>query len=603
MSTDVQAAVARPDCTHRANFDHSDAESSHTDQATCIDLTEDDGTAALPAFLWQDKTVRRVPEGWEFPAYPMDEMWFMWFLGDVDDDFRVISPFRLLSSDDFDDAESQLRLVTTQQRMSQLMEVLPTITERVTTGDDLAALARKDVATFEALYTRACSAVDGEATKSSTSFMGSNTRTTTEADFDASSNQLTRTSAALPPTCSPPYDPQTPPSPSQQQHSQPTTAYTKAAHTRSSAPHLSCTSASVKALVPDSASPSLHQPVPDVDATVLAASGNIRASSSAVLDIPSLTTSLPHLSVTPPTTRTLRTEPSQSLGSSPLYHAKNRPTVMVMAAASGLSAGSDEGAVSTAMPCREMWRRWFVGHGACGPPLRDMSCQEAGLSALSYQIVHNTMQWLSYLASLSPCTPKDDESISASIDDVDARYDSAIHRAPSDLSTATVYQVYHVLAKSIVRQHMQGNGSTSTSSTTRLPTFDTFPLLSLAQVWLRWFHPISRSMAYGRRRAWEASAVSTDRLHHAQTIVDALVAIAIEYRYTSSVGDLEAKTDAQLMEILSDVFATFQSRCLIKRRGRRPSINSKVTALYFAMKREDARPPKRRMLSDGSDDS
>ncbi|RHY44696.1 hypothetical protein DYB30_004656 [Aphanomyces astaci] len=319
MSTDVQAAVARPDCTHRANFDHSDAESSHIDQATCIDLTEDDGTAALPAFLWQDKTVRRVPEGWEFPAYPMDEMWFMWFLGDVDDDFRVISPFRLLSSDDFDDAESQLRLATTQQRMSQLMEVLPTITERVTTGDDLAALARKDVATFEALYTRAC-------------------------------------------------------------------------------------------------------------------------------------------------------------------------------------------------------------HGACGPPLRDMSCQEAGLSALSYQIVHNTMQWLSYLASLSP-------------------------------------------------------------------------------FWLRWFHPISRSMAYGRRRAWEASAVSTDRLHHAQTIVDALVAIAIEYRYTSSVGDLEAKTDAQLMEILSDVFATFQSRCLIKRRGRRPSINSKVTALYFAMKREDARPPKRRMLSDGSDDS
>ncbi|RHY95232.1 hypothetical protein DYB35_006655 [Aphanomyces astaci] len=395
MSTDVQAAIARPDCTHRANFDHSDAESSHIDQATCIDLTEDDGTAALPAFLWHDKTVRRVPEGWEFPAYPMDEMWFMWFLGDVDDDFRVISPFRLLSSDDFDDAESQLRLATTQQRMSQLMEVLPTITERVTTGDDLAALARKDVATFEALYTRAC-------------------------------------------------------------------------------------------------------------------------------------------------------------------------------------------------------------HGACGPPLRDMSCQEAGLSALSYQIVHNTMQWLSYLASLSPCTPKDDESISASIDDVDARYDSAIHRAPSDLSTATVYQVYHVLVKSIVRQHMQGNGS---SSSTRLPTFDTFPLLSLAQVWLRWFHPISRSMAYGRRRAWEASAVSTDRLHHAQTIVDALVAIAIEYRYTSSIGDLEAKTEAQLMEILSDVFATFQSRCLIKRRGRRPSINSKVTALYFAMKREDARPPKRRMLSDGSDDS
>ncbi|ETV72198.1 hypothetical protein H257_12673 [Aphanomyces astaci] len=179
--------------------DHVDT--CEADQAAvCIDLTEDDGIAPLPAFLWQDKSLRRVPEGWEFPAYPMDETRCR--------SCGSVATWTAISS--------QLRLEATQKRMFQLMEVLPLVMEGVTTADDLTVLARKDVATFEALYTRVCSAVDGAAFKSPPSptctaapSVRTSSITTTGGTFDTSATQPTMDDAvevAPPPTQ--PFEPQ-----------------------------------------------------------------------------------------------------------------------------------------------------------------------------------------------------------------------------------------------------------------------------------------------------------------------------------------------------------------------------------------------------------
>ncbi|RLO11886.1 hypothetical protein DYB28_011167, partial [Aphanomyces astaci] len=413
--------------------DHVDT--CEADQAAvCIDLTEDDGIAPLPAFLWQDKSIRRVPEGWEFPAYPMDEMWFMWFCGDVDSDFRVLSPFRLLSTHDFDDAESQLRLEATQKRMFQLMEVLPLVMEGVTTADDLTVLARKD--------------------------------------------------SPLESGLSPPAD----------------------------------LNALVADLTPGEA-PARSPPEQVVEASdVFNASGG-----AAVLPGILKSTELDYCSA---------------------------------------PSSSDLGyAMSTAIPCRVMWKRWFIAErSSMRSHIRLVSRQDSGLSALSFQIVRNTMLWLARLYHDS--TASMEASYFALVDmgpsGLDAAYDAALHRsvshfhAPIDIcdAHASVYAVHDMLAQVAPAKSSSLHGRCKSDAFFK---FELFPSLSLCQVWLRWFGRgggRQGGIPYGRWHDWEATRVSMDRLYHARRAVEAVAAIAIESRFVSSIADLETKSAGNLMDIL-----------------------------------------------------
>ncbi|RHZ11559.1 hypothetical protein DYB37_005085 [Aphanomyces astaci] len=657
--------------------DHVDT--CEADQAAvCIDLTEDDGIAPLPAFLWQDKSIRRVPEGWEFPAYPMDEMWFMWFCGDVDRDFRVLSPFRLLSTHDFDDAESQLRLEATQKRMFQLMEVLPLVMEGVTTADDLTVLARKDVATFEALYTRVCSAVDGEAFKSPPSptctaspSVRTSSITTTGGTFDTSATQPTMDDAvevAPPPTQ--PFEPQPrrlspclhPNSPSEIAMLMDSSGDI-AADKGLGAVGEAGTEISAKQVEADIATGSqktVHthaiQVEEDMDEVSHdAAPPVVPALESTVPDFPSsLTTSSqlsgeppyiqpPHAPETfrsspcldakrPPPTETVvwiesplesglsppadlnalvadltpgeapaRSPPERVVEASDVFNASGGAAVLPGILKSteldycSAPSSSDLGyAMSTAIPCRVMWKRWFIAErSSMRSPIRLVPRQDSGLSALSFQIVRNTMLWLARLYHDS--TASMEASYFALVDmgpsGLDAAYDAALHRsvshfhAPIDIchAHATVYAVHDMLAQVAPAKSSSLHGRCKSDAFFK---FELFPSLSLCQVWLRWFGRgggRQGGIPYGRWHDWEATRVSMDRLYHARRAVEAVAAIAIESRFVSSIADLETKSAGNLMDILEAVFAPFRIRCLQRRRGSHPSIKSKMASLHFCM--------------------
>ncbi|KAF0701661.1 Aste57867_7919 [Aphanomyces stellatus] len=87
---------------------------------------DDDGDTSddLPSYVWSDKSVRRVPEGYVFPA-PVDKqvLWLAWFVGDMHDS-AAIPPFRLLLPSDFkvDDDVSKMHLAAAQNIMTRMLD-------------------------------------------------------------------------------------------------------------------------------------------------------------------------------------------------------------------------------------------------------------------------------------------------------------------------------------------------------------------------------------------------------------------------------------------------------------------------------------------------
>ncbi|KAF0720079.1 Aste57867_579 [Aphanomyces stellatus] len=92
---------------------------------TCVDLTEEDGDAdGLSAFLWTDKSIRRVPQDWTFPSsMPQEVLWLRWFVGVLHELSTAICPFRWLSEADFEDDASKAHLATARAQVTEWVKV------------------------------------------------------------------------------------------------------------------------------------------------------------------------------------------------------------------------------------------------------------------------------------------------------------------------------------------------------------------------------------------------------------------------------------------------------------------------------------------------